>query len=266
MTTASDISRHMPAYTGRVRRHTGRASVLALVLTLAGVGPPALAADDLELSFAEGRVTVVATNVPVTAILMEWARVGGTRFVDAEALAGPPVTLELRDVPEGEALRVLLRAATGYVAAPRSLNDSGVSSFDRVLIMAAARRPKGSARTYEPTLTPPSARQLTGQPSLGQTGPADATDFGQPGSNTLIETSRDDGLELIESLRRRYQTPPAPVSVFGQPGAVATGQAAPGSETGVQTAPRPGMIITPEQPAGSGRSVPVRPQVGDPSR
>ena len=239
--------------------------MLALVLTLAGVGPPALAADDLELSFAEGRVTVVATNVPVTAILMEWARVGGTRFVDAEALAGRPVTLELRDVPEGEALRVLLRAATGYVAAPRSLNDSGVSSFDRVLIMAAARRPKGSARTYEPTLPPPSARQLTGQPSLGQTGPADATDFG-PGSNTLIETSRDDGLELIESLRRRYQTPPAPVSVFGQPGAVATGQAAPGSETGVQTAPRPGMIITPEQPAGSGRSVPVRPQVGDPSR
>ena len=229
-----------------MRRHTVRASVLALVLTKSWVGLPALAADDLELSFDEGRVTVVATNVPVTAILMEWARVGGTRFVDAEALAGPPVTLELRDVPEGEALRVLLRTATGYVAAPRSLNHSGVSSFDRILIMAAARRPTGSVLTYELALTPPSASQVTGQPSPGQTGPVDAPDFGQSGSNAMIETSDGDELELIESLRRRYQTPPAPVSVFSQPGTVTTGQAAPGSETGVQTAPRPGMIITPE--------------------
>ena len=229
-----------------MRRHTVQASILALVPTLSWIGPPALAADDLELSFDQGRVTVVATNVPVTAILTEWARVGGTRFINAEALAGPPVTLELRDVSQGEALRVLLRAATGYVAAPRSFNDSGVSSFDRVLIMAAARRPTGSVLMYVPALTPPSASQVTGQPSPGQTGPADAPDVGQSGSNVMIETSDGDELELIESLRRRYQTPPAPVSVFGQSGTVITGQAAPGSETGVQTASRPGMIITPE--------------------
>ena len=158
---------------------------LALALTLAWGGPPALAADDLKLSFAEGRVTVVATNVPVTAILMKWARVGGTRFVDAEALAGPPVTLELRDMPEGEALRVLLRAATGYVAAPRSMNDSGVSSFDRVLIMAAARRPKGSVLTYEPNPYPPLGQpgdQPGDQPAV--TGP------GWPGGRDGLRTTR----------------------------------------------------------------------------
>ena len=125
------------------------ASVLALLLTPSWVVPVG-AADGLELSFDGGRVTVIAANVPVATILMEWSRVGGTDFVAADAIAGPPVTLALRDVPESEALRVLLRAATGYVAAPRLATTSGLSSFDRVLIMAVARRPAGSRPTYAP--------------------------------------------------------------------------------------------------------------------
>ena len=240
-----------------VRRNVLPASVLALLLTPSWV-VPAEAADGLELSFDGGRVTVIASNVPVATILMEWSRVGGTDFVAADAIAGPPVTLALRDVPEGEALRVLLRAATGYVAAPRLATAFGLSSFDRVLIMAAARRPAGARPTYAPA--PPSATQRT--PS--GIAPGGTADFGPPGSNPTIETPGAE-LELLESLRDRYQAPPAPVSVRGRPSMVTVGQPVPGSNADVQTAPRPGMIITPsEQPTGSSpRSVPVRPQVGD---
>ena len=100
------------------------------------------AADGLELSFDNGTVTLVASEVPVSDILSEWARIGSTRFVDAEDLAdGSPLTLQLTDVPEAEALELLLRAAAGYLAAPRAVRVDGASRFDRVLIMATSSGP-----------------------------------------------------------------------------------------------------------------------------
>ena len=98
------------------------------------------AADGLELSFQDGRVTVIATDVTVTRILEEWAEVGDTRFVDADTLNRVPVRLEMFDLPEADALRVLLRDAAGYVAAQRAIQTEGSSRFDRVLVMATSTR------------------------------------------------------------------------------------------------------------------------------
>ena len=53
-------------------------------------------------------------------ILTEWARVGQTRIVNVERIPGGPVTLQLTDVPESEALDLLLRSVTGYMAAQRA--------------------------------------------------------------------------------------------------------------------------------------------------
>ena len=239
---------------------------LALLMTVTPLENVAIAADSLELSFNDGRVTVVATDVPVTAILAEWARVGDTQFVDADSVSGPPLSLELVDVAEGEALRVLLRSATGYVAAPRSAGDPQVSSFDRVLIMRAPRRPAASRATYAPTVTPsPVGQAAPGQLVPGQTGPADDTGFmAQPDDLRAAETREE--LELLEPLRGQYQSPSAPVVGFGQPSFMPSLQTTP--QPGAQTAPRPGMVIDPSQAQQLvGRPIaPVQPQAPDPSR
>jgi hypothetical protein len=117
---------------------------LVLCTSVLCASPATSAAGDLRLSIANGRVTIVAQDVSVRQILDEWGRVGQTKVVGAERLAGPMVTLELNDVPEGRALETLLRTASGYIAKPRS-GTPGASVYDRILIMPASVAPKGSA-------------------------------------------------------------------------------------------------------------------------
>ena len=53
-------------------------------------------------------------------------------IVNGEQLIGPPVTLELVDVPEGRALESLLRSASGYIAKPRAGRSGGTRVDDRL--------------------------------------------------------------------------------------------------------------------------------------
>jgi hypothetical protein len=85
-----------------------RLTTVCVILTFAG---PNVAADDLELSLQNGRVTIRAQQVSIKAILSDWGRVGNTAIIDATGLADQIVTLELVDVPEARALRTLLRDA-----------------------------------------------------------------------------------------------------------------------------------------------------------
>ena len=95
-----------------------RASFIAAAVTVFfGSAWPASA--DVQLAIQGGRVTIVAKDATIRQILTEWARVGQTKIVNIERIPGGPVTLELRDVPEQQALRVLLRSLGGYVTAPR---------------------------------------------------------------------------------------------------------------------------------------------------
>ena len=238
---------------------------LAFLMALAPSGNIAMAADGLELSFNEGRVTIVATDVPVATILAEWARVGDTQFVDADILSGPPLSLQLVDVSEAEALRVLLRSATGYLAAPRSARSPQGSSFDRVLIMRAARRPAASRAMYAPTVAPSPVGQAVPTPLVpGQTRPG--ADTGFMNEQRAAETQEE--LELIEQLRRQYQPPAAPAVGFGQPSFTPPPQTTPQAAPGAQTAPRPGMVIQPPQTQDRLEipPAPVQPQAPDRSR
>jgi hypothetical protein len=76
--------------------------------------------------------------------------VGKTRIVNAERIPGGPLTLELKDVPEAEALDVLLRTLSGYIAAPRAtLAPPDASVYDSIAVMptlasAAPRTPAAS--------------------------------------------------------------------------------------------------------------------------
>ena len=128
-------------------RHTTHASrwataglltALTLGTTLDG---PLLGAGEIRMAIDGGRVTLSAIEAPLADVLAEWSRVGGTRFVGAETLGRETVTLRLVEADEADAIRLLLRSAAGYVAAPRRAGMAGAARYDRVTILAARRTP-----------------------------------------------------------------------------------------------------------------------------
>ena len=108
-------------------------------------------AGDLKLTIANGRVTLIAQDVPLRQILDEWARIGKTTIVNGDKLNGPPMTLQLVDRPEREVLDLLLRTASGYIAAPRTASVEGASVFERVMILPVSRGPVGVTASAPPT-------------------------------------------------------------------------------------------------------------------
>ncbi len=114
---------------------------LALIgFTCAAATPMAYA--DVQLTIGNGRVSLVAKDATVRQILTEWARVGQTKIVNVERIPGGPVTLELKDMPEDQALDLLLRSISGYVAAPRPVMVASASRFDRIVVMPTVAAPK----------------------------------------------------------------------------------------------------------------------------
>src|SRR5688572_9930755 len=128
-----------------------RRILLGLAMSLALAVPAA--AQQLTLTFNNGLVTVDATAVPVRTLLAEWAKKGGTKVVGAERVTGAPLTVKLIDVPEAQALEVVLRSVAGYMAAPRSVGE-GASIYDRILVMATSSTPPPSPSAAARPLTP----------------------------------------------------------------------------------------------------------------
>jgi hypothetical protein len=213
----------------------------------------------LKLSIHGGRVSLVARDVPVRQILAEWARIGQTRIVNAEKLAGPPVTLDLTDVPESAALRTLLRSAAGYMVGMRPANTAGASLFDRILIMPTSSPP--TAVAAPPVRQAPAPLPVLEQPVAEEedTDDADASELnpGMPGQPTPLNPG---------------DMPPGMVPPT--PGGNVTPGAYPGPmvpETGAgvhgpQALPRPGFLPTPQTPLQPGQpgAQPQQPVPGQP--
>lgn len=276
-----------------------RRLLLALPLLLAAAAP--LDADQLKLAIADGRVTLSADNVPVRRILEEWSRVGQTRIVNLEKLAGPPVTLRLEDVPEAQALAILLRSASGYLAAPRPASQPGVSRFDRVMILASSRPPVASPQPMRPApaavqpVQPADADPADMDPAFDEPEDYDVEPTDETGEEEETMTPdvppTPDGTQVMPPMQigpanRRPNVPrrpgmvpqpwavpqdatPPPEMVPGAPDAEAESQ--PTGPTPVptapQTLPQPGILAPPSQP---GRQVlpgvtPALPQPPDPN-
>lgn len=103
---------------------------------------PANGQQPVSVQFSAGRVTLVARNAPIRTILAEWARLGGAMVVNGERVAGAPVTLELTNVPERQALDIILRGVAGYMLAPRRVGSVGASTFDRIMILPTSVAPR----------------------------------------------------------------------------------------------------------------------------
>lgn len=149
---------------------------LVLAMTASGVVASTATAGELSVKIANGRATIIAKDVPVRQILAEWAKVGETKILNGEKVAGGPISLELIDVPEKEALDVLLRTAAGYIAAPRPANLAGASQFDRVIVLATSRAPAATT-----SLTPPPFGNRAGIQMPPQPQPPPDDDDGEPG-------------------------------------------------------------------------------------
>jgi len=212
---------------------------VALVTLLGAAAAPA-AASDLQVTVKDGRVTIVADNVPVRRILEDWARVGQIRIINLDKLTGPPVTLRLENVPERDALGVLLRSAAGYLAAPRTTDVPGVSRFDRILILATSRAPAASSASA------PSGGQAP-QPLVPQP-PAD--DPNEPDEGGELLPSPPPGMMPpgVPGMQGPLQLQPNPVPFQGT--ADANDQPAPPQQP--LTLPRPGMVPMPQQTAQPG--------------
>ena len=121
---------------------------------------PVAASADVSLTIVDGYVTIDAKDATVRQILSEWARVGQMKVVNGERIAGGPVTLLLTHVPEAQALDILLRSVSGYVAAPRPEPVANASTFDRVLVMPTSTPPRvttpapAAAQPFQPPLQP----------------------------------------------------------------------------------------------------------------
>jgi hypothetical protein len=113
-----------------------RTVVVATALLIFAVTARGQGVRKLDVSFNDGRVTIVAENVTLAEIFAEWSRKGGSRIVNAERLPNAPVMLtEFKNQPEADVLRTLLREAPGYGAAMRPAM-AGASTVQTVFILA----------------------------------------------------------------------------------------------------------------------------------
>jgi len=227
------------------------------------------ASAEVQLSIGDGRVTLVATNATVRQILTEWARIGQTKIVNVERIPGGPLTLQLTNVPEQEALDILLRSVTGYVAAPRPVAVANLSHYDRILVLPTAavarvpvaappapvaqrppvsrpQQPPADADDDQPSIAPPRGPLFptfqTAQPVNPQPGGASATPGAIPPQPA----------PFIVDPRGQTVTTPA----TGQPFVVYPGATAVGT-------PRPGMVVQP--PVQPGVIQPGQPEQPVPS-
>src|ERR1041384_4758868 len=102
------------------------------------------ASAEVQISIQNGRVSLKAKDATLRQIMQEWARVGQTKIVNVERIPGGPIqSLELTNVTEAEALDILLRTVSGYIAAPRvTPAAANASQFDRIVVMATAVAPR----------------------------------------------------------------------------------------------------------------------------
>lgn len=179
------------------------------------------AAGELTLTMNNGLVTVVADNVPVSQILAEWGRIGQTKIVNGDKLM-TMVSLELVDVPEKKALEIVLRSASGYMAAERKQAIAGASAFDRIMILPFSQAPAYSPMPVSQTMPQPFVnRPVMAMPEF------------------------EDANQPVPGQQPPAQTRP-------QPGMLPQPMPPPGQQQPQLTSPRPGFLPPPAPPKPPG--------------
>ena len=93
-----------------VTTHILKAIAVLAVLTIASMSAEA---GTVQLMIRGGRVWLITKDASTREVLAEWQRVGQTEIVNGERLTGGPLTIQLAEVPEQQALDMVLRSAAG---------------------------------------------------------------------------------------------------------------------------------------------------------
>ncbi len=137
------------------------ATLVAFVIAALTAASGAAEEQTVQLSIQNGRVTLQADQATVRQILAEWERIGQVKVVGVERLqSAQPVTISLKDVPERQALDIVLRSVPGYLAVDRSASAAGVSRYDRLVLLprvtaVASAAPAGQTPAAAQAFTPP---------------------------------------------------------------------------------------------------------------
>lgn len=199
--------------------------------------PPAIQRT-LQLSFdGQGNVTLIAQGVTLQDIFVEWTRLGGCYFPNADRLPRTMlVPLRFESVPELKVLDSLLRSAAGYMVAPRTTRTVGASAFEIVQILPTTTAT--ATASYAPVNLPP-PMPTTGAPD-DEIPPV--TPVNQPQRGADPAANRPPGPTTVG-------VPASSVFVPIQP--VPSGQPAPGQST---TGPGRAGTTTPPPAAPPGSS------------
>jgi hypothetical protein len=188
------------------------------------------ASAEVRLTMHDGRVTLVAKDATVRQILTEWARVGQTKIVNVERVPGGPVSIELTNVPEAQALEILMRTLSGYITAPRPVMVSNLSLYDRIIIMPTL----ASARPAVSAPPPPVFQQPSPQFPTPQTAEDDQDE--RPAPNLTVPPVPQRGPVFNSFPQPQVANPQAPVA---QPGAMPPQQQVPPQQGPPVASPQP---------------------------
>jgi hypothetical protein len=147
--------------------HLSRSCAFLLASVLIAAPAAAQSAPPVSIQFQNGNVTVRTTaRTPLRTVLQEWARVGRARFVNAENVTVTLEQIELVNVPEQQALAVLLRDVSGYAVGAREVTSSGPSRFDRIMLLPKSVGTPNAPRpaTGPNTAPPPPIAFVPGEP------------------------------------------------------------------------------------------------------
>jgi hypothetical protein len=222
--------------------------VFALAVALMGCAVFVRAQQPLQLQIAGGRVTLHAQNVPVRTILIEWARLSGATIVNGDRVVGAPVTLDLENVPERQALEIILRGVSGYMLAAREPGTAGASIYDRIMILPTSIAPRNPP--------PASASPIFSNAPGGIVRPiAPRVPEGQDADDDQNVAAGDaDGVPLPRPVTIQRPTPnPIGAPVMPLP-PVGVQDDTPQQQT-------PGVVVTPSNPFGVPPGSSVRPGV-----
>jgi hypothetical protein len=203
---------------------------------------PAAASAAVQLAIHDGRVWLTADHATIADILAEWSRVGATEMINAERIRSPLLTLDLRGVPELDALDVIMRSAGGFVAVSRTVgvDASHLSRFSRVVIVPAAAGGGGAMPVPPPLPAPVYAPPI----------PTQAPVVTDSGAQRLIGP---DG-QLIPDDQEDAPSPPkpAPPATVRPGGSMPPGFSEPPGAPSPNGTTRPGVILPPTPPRRPG--------------
>ena len=222
-------------------------------IVAAGVLSAASASAEVRVTMHDGLVTVIAKDATVRQIIAEWARVGQAKVVNAERIPGGPVTLELVNVPEVQALDTLLRAVAGYLAAPRADLASNLSRFDRIVVMPTSTAPRSqpvaqAAPTFQQPQFPPPVEEEVDDARPNANMPTPRPVFGRfpapqvinPQTGLPVAGPNDPVAAAPAAVQQQPVYPATPTAPFG-------GVAVPGMVAPAPAQPNvPGQIAPPQ--------------------